>query len=381
MNLDFSEEQEMLREMVRGFCADHSPIDVVRKMEDDPTGFPSQFWKQLAELGLLGLTLPEAYGGGGQSMLECAIVYEEFGRVLAPSPHLVSAVLSGGVLTLAGTEEQKTTWLPKIASGEAILTPAWLEPKNGFGPDGVQLRATLEADEYRLTGAKRHVSFASSANRLLVLARTGDAETDVDLFLVDPKSAGIELTQQFSLASDTQYRVDFSDVRVPVSARIGAAASGWTAWNQTMHDGIIALAAQAVGGADRALEMTVEFAKEREQFDKPLGAFQAISHYLADAATELDGARILAYEAAWARSEGKPVDRLAPMAKLFACQVFRDLTAMAEQVFGGVGFTIEYDIQLYFRRAKQLQLSWWDSRYLEELVAKAVLDKEQSPGG
>jgi alkylation response protein AidB-like acyl-CoA dehydrogenase len=141
-----------------------------------------------------------------------------------------------------------------------------------------------------------------------------------------------------------------------------------------MHDGIIMLAAQAIGGAQRALEITVEFAKEREQFDKPLGAFQAIAHYLADASTTVDGGTTLVYEAAWARARGASVRRLAPMAKLFACQTYRDVTAMAQQVHGGIGFTVEYDIQLYFRRAKQLQISWWDTDYLEELVARAVLD-------
>jgi alkylation response protein AidB-like acyl-CoA dehydrogenase len=144
-----------------------------------------------------------------------------------------------------------------------------------------------------------------------------------------------------------------------------------------MHDGIILLAAQAMGGAEKALEITVEYAKERVQFDKPLGSFQAIAHYLSDAATTVDGGKTLVYEAAWARSEGKSISRLAPMAKLFACQTYRDLTAMAEQVWGGVGFTIEYDIQLFFRRAKQLQLTWWDTRYLEELVASDVLDGEE----
>ena len=184
------------------------------------------------------------------------------------------------------------------------------------------------------------------------------------------------LTQQLSLASDTQYRVDFEDVRVPAASRIGAAGSGWKTWKQVMLDGIILAAAQAIGGAAQALEITCEYAKEREQFDKPLAAFQAISHYLADASTTISGATTLVYEAAWARSEGRPIDRLAPMAKLFACQTYRDVTAMAEQVWGGVGFSIEYDIQLYFRRAKQLQLSWWDTRYLEELVASSVLDGE-----
>jgi alkylation response protein AidB-like acyl-CoA dehydrogenase len=374
MDLDFTEEQETLRDMVRRVCAEHVPLDVVRAMETDPTGYPADFWKQLAELGLLGILIPEEYGGADMSMLDAAIVYEEFGRSLAPTPHFVSAVLGAGTLLAAGGAEQKQEWLPKIASGEAILTPAWVEPERGYGPNGVQLAAEPDGDAVRLSGAKRHVHFANSATRLVVLARTGEGEEDIDLLLVDPNSDGVTLTQQQSLASDTQFRVDFADVRVSAGSRIGAAGSGWKTWKRVMLDAIILAAAQANGGAAQALEITCEYAKEREQFDKPLAAFQAISHYLADAATSVSGATTLVYEAAWARSEGKPIDRLAPMAKLFACQTYRDLTAMAEQVWGGVGFTIEYDIQLYFRRAKQLQLAWWDTRYLEDLVASSVLD-------
>jgi alkylation response protein AidB-like acyl-CoA dehydrogenase len=215
---------------------------------------------------------------------------------------------------------------------------------------------------------------ARAAPRLVVVAPTGRGARDVDLFLVDPADPRVELVQQHTMASDTQYQVTFDDVAVAKSERIGAPGSGWATWDRVMHEGIILLAAQAIGGAERALEMTVDYAKTRQQFDKPLGAFQAIAHYLADAVTQVDGGKTLVYEAAWARSTGRPVERLAPMAKLFACQTFRDVTAMAEQVHGGLGFTVEYDIQLYFRRAKQLQLSWWDSRYLEELVAAAVLD-------
>jgi alkylation response protein AidB-like acyl-CoA dehydrogenase len=220
------------------------------------------------------------------------------------------------------------------------------------------------------------VQFARAATRLLVLARTGDGETDIDFLLVDPKAPGVTLTQQQSLAADAQYKVTFNDVRVPTADRIGPPGSGWATWNDVMHDGIIMLAAQAIGGAQRALEITVGFASERTQFDKPLGAFQAISHYLADASTTVDGGTTLVYEAAWARAREKSVRRLAPMAKLFACQTYRDVTAMAQQVHGGIGFTVEYDIQLYFRRAKQLQITWWDQDYLEELIARAVLDAE-----
>jgi alkylation response protein AidB-like acyl-CoA dehydrogenase len=231
-----------------------------------------------------------------------------------------------------------------------------------------------DGDGYLINGTKRHVAFAAAATRLIVLARTGDAPGDVDLFLVDPSVAGVTFTQQMTIASDSQYRVDLDGVRVTDADRIGGAATGWSSWDAVMHDGIILAAAQAVGGAKYAMEITVQYAKDRHQFDKPLGAFQALAHYLADGSTSVDGAEVLVHEAAWARSEGRDVARLAPMAKLFACQTFRDVTATAQQIFGGIGFTVEFDIQLYFRRAKQLQISWWDSRYLEELVAAAVLD-------
>ncbi len=374
LDLQFSPEQEMLRETVRGVCASTSPLGVVRQLEDDPIGYSPDLWKQLAHLDLIGLQLPEEFGGSGMSTLENVVLYEEFGRSLAPSPHFVSSILSGGALARAGSQEQKEAWLPRIVTGEAILTPAWLEPESGFKAQGVQLRAVADGDGFLLSGTKRHVVFARAATALVVLARTGDAPEAVDLFLVETTAPGVTLTQQLSISSDTQYRVDFDQVRVTAGDRIGPEASGWSTWDSVMHDGIILAAAQAVGGAQYAMDITVQYAKDRQQFDKPLGAFQALAHYLADATTAVDGAEVLVHEAAWARSEGRSVARLAPMAKLFACQTFRDVTATAQQIFGGIGFTVEFDIQLYFRRAKQLQITWWDTRYLEELVAAAVLD-------
>ncbi len=374
MDLEFNDEQNMLRDMVRGVCEQYASLATLRKLEDDPVGYSPELWQKLGELGVLGLTLPEAYGGSGQSALEGVVVYEEFGRTLAPSPHFVSCVASAGAILRGGNDAQKQAWLPKIASGEAILTPAWLEPERGYGPNGIALRARVDGDSLVLDGVKRHVHFASSATRLVVLVRSGDAPEAIDLVLVDPTSPGVTLTQQKTLASDCQYQVRFDGVRVPVSERIGAAGSGWATWHDTLLEGVIYLAAQSAGGAERALEMTNHYAKIREQFGKPIGAFMAIAHYLADCATLVSGGRTLVHEAAWARATGRPIERLAPMAKLFAGQMFRDVTAKAEQIHGGIGFTIEHDIQLYFRRAKQWQLSWWDSRYLEELVARTVLD-------
>jgi alkylation response protein AidB-like acyl-CoA dehydrogenase len=345
VDLDFTEEQELLRETVRGLCARHAGLDVVRQLEDDPIGYPEKFWLQVGELGLLDAEL---------SMLDRAIVFQELGRAVVPSPAFASGVVSAGALQRAGATE----WAGRATSGDAIVVPAWLEPDRGFGSSGV----TARLDAGRVHGVKRHVPFAAAADRLLVL--TTDA-----LVLVDPNADGVTLTQQLSISSDTQYRVDFDGAAAEV-----VATDHWPLWHDTMLDAIVLAAAQAVGGARYALDITVQYAKDRHQFDKPLGAFQAIAHYLSDAVTALDGAELLVWEAAWARDEGRSIAKLAPMAKLFACKTFRDITAMAQQVFGGVGFTVEYDIQLYFRRAKQLQLSWWDDRYLEELVAAEVLD-------
>src|SRR5437763_1207714 len=349
MDLDFSPEQELLRETVRGVCARHAGLDVVRQLEDDPIGYPEKLWVQLAELGLLYTDL---------SMIDLAIVYQEFGRALAPSPAFASVIMSRALLETAAEE----SWRVRVEAGQAIVVPAWLEPDRGFGPAGVQARL----EHRRVSGVKRHVPFAAAADRLLVLARTDDDH--IALALVDPNANGVTLTQQFTIGSDAQYRVDFDNVQAELIS-----ADGWPLWHAAMLDGIILLAAQAVGGARYALDITVQYAKDRFQFDKPLGAFQAIAHSLSDAVPALDGAELLVWEAAWARGEGRSIARLAPMAKLFACSTYRDITAMAQQVFGGVGFTVEYDIQLYFRRAKQLQLSWWDDRYLEERIATEVL--------
>jgi alkylation response protein AidB-like acyl-CoA dehydrogenase len=373
LDLDFTEEQEMLRDMVRGVCAQEAPLTTVRELEDDPDGIARGLWAQLGELGINGLMIPEAHGGSGMSLLDGVVVYEELGRSLAPVPHFVSCVLSAGALLEAGTEEQKGALLPRIASGETILTPAWLEPGNGYSPKGVQLQATVDGDEVVLDGSKVHVQFAAAADQLLVLARTGDEPTAIDLFLVPTDAPGVTLHQRMSISSDTQYLVEFAGVRVPVADRIGDEGTGWFTWDRVMHEAAILAAAQAMGGADYTLEITAQYAKDREQFGKALAEFQSISHYLADAKTNLDGGRILVYEAAWAHATGRPITRLAPMAKLYTGQTYRDITAMAQQVFGGVGFTLEYDVQLYFRRAKQLQLSWWDSATCEEKVADAVL--------
>ena len=374
MELDFTAEQDMLREMVRGLCASASSLETVRELEDDSVGYSADLWRQLGELDLIGLMLPEEYGGSGMGALEGCVVYEEFGRALVSSPHFVSAVMGAGCLLRSGSDDQRSQYIADIAAGTSIFTTAWLEPNGGFGPRSVRTTATPDGDGFRLDGEKWHVPFASSATHIIVLARTGGTDDDIDLFILDAGAAGVTLAQQFTLASENQYAVTLSGVHVSEADRIGGAGSGWTTWNETMLEGAVFLAANAIGGARAALDITIQYAKDREQFDKPLGAFQAISHYLADASAAVEGGEILVHEAAWAAANGQSIAQLGPMAKLFAGRTYRDVTAMGEQVHGGVGFTLEYDIQLYFRRAKQQQISWWDDRALEDRIAVAVLD-------
>lgn len=371
MDLEFSEEQQMIKDMAKSILDEHSSVDAVRKLEDDPKGYSDALWKQLGESGLLGLTIPAEHGGGGQSLFEAALVYEEIGRTLASTPHFVSAVMSAGILAEAGSDAQKSEWLPKIATGETVFTIAWLEPERGYGPIGVQLAAKADGDGFVLSGTKQHVSFGGTADKLVVLART---DAGIDLFVVDAKASGVSARQILSQSGDAQYRVSFENVKVGAADRIGAAGTGWDTFSTAMHDGIILLASQAVGGAQKALDITGEYMKVRTQFDKPLAAFQSLAHYMADASTNIEGGRMIVHEAAWTRANGRSIKRLAPMAKLFCCDTYTEVTRTCEQLWGGVGFTLEYDVQLYFRRAKQLELSWWDSPYLEELVAADVLD-------
>lgn len=374
LDLEFSEEQDMLREAVGGLCDAKASIEAVRALENDAKGFDDEFWSQLTELGITGALIPEEHGGSGMSLLDTVVAYEEFGRSLAPSPHLVSSVISAGVLERIGSAAQQSAWLPAMASGEKIITPAWLEPENSSGPTGVQMKVESSGDGFVLNGAKRHVFFASSADAFLVLARSADG---IELFLVPADTAGLTLSQQNSVAYDTQYRIDFDNVTVDADARIGDASDGWAAWHTAMLDACILVGALSTGGARKVHEITAEYAKQRIQFDKPLAAFQSLNHYMADSITEIDGARTLVHQAAWARDSLRGVEKLAPMAKMFATEVYRKASGMAIQIHGGMGFTVECDAQLYFRRAKSFELNWFDTDHLEELIATQVLDTDQ----
>ncbi len=358
MDLTWSDEQQLLARTVREVCAKYSTPEIVRALEDDPLGYREDLWKELAALGLLGLTIPQEHGGAGASMLEHAIVCEEMGRALVASPYPTTAVLAAAAIAHGGTPSQQAALLPGIASGSEIVTCAWFE----------QDRASTVGTTFengRVTGSKILVPFASSATRVLVVARSPD-DDGAGLFLVDPADAVV--LQQRTMASDAAYAVTFD--RAPAE-RVG----DWAAFRRALDEMLVALAAYAVGGASRAHEMAVEYAKEREQFGRKIGSFQGIAHPLADTATDIEGARVLTWQAAWAHATGKRDGAtLSAMAKLYACDVFKRTTKVGQQTFGGIGFIRDVDMQLYFRRAKQMELLWLGPRELEERIAAAELD-------
>ena len=377
MELTFTEEQEMLRSALRELIEQHASPDHVRALEDSADGFSADLWRQLATMDLIGLTLPEEHGGSGMGALETVVLYEELGRALATTPHLTTAILGAGFLLAAGTPAQQEQWLPKIARGEIILTVARYEPQRGDAPESIQVTAQRSGDGYRLSGTKIRVPLASSADAIAVVARTGDAPTDISIFFVAPSMEGISLEQTTVLGSDAEYEMTFRDVELSAAHLLGEREGMWDALTTVMEDVSIAVAAWAIGGAQRALEMTVEYAKEREQFGKPIGSFQGLAHPVADMATELTGAQVLVHQAAWRRSRAMSLGPLAAMAKYYACDVFKRTTKVGQQVFGGVGFTRAIDIQLYFRRAKQLEITWGGPALQEEAIAAAELDGDR----
>ncbi|WP_321808840.1 acyl-CoA dehydrogenase family protein [Burkholderia sp. BCC1993] len=374
MDLEFSEEQELLRTTVRRVCETHSPLGAVRMMERDERGYLAPLWQVLAEVGLLGLRVPSAYGGVELGLLEAVVSYEELGRALAPSPHFESAILAAGLLAGAGTEAQRQAWLPRIADGSAIIVPAWQERDVSANIAALTMRARQESDGIFLSGNKVLVPFANTAQRLLVLASHPTIPDRHIAALVDPAAAGALLHKQANHADATVFAVLFDAVRVSVDDCLGWDDGIDAVWERMFLEGQIALAAQAIGGAERMLQMTTEYAKVRTQFGRPIGGFQAIAHYLADRATEIEGAKVLVYQAAWAADTGLPCERLALMARLKACATFRRMTAVGTQIHGGIGFTSEADLQLYFRRAKQQQLMYGDSAWLETRIANCIFN-------
>jgi alkylation response protein AidB-like acyl-CoA dehydrogenase len=375
MDLSFSEEQEMLWKSARDFLANKCPKTLVRQMEEDEKGYVPELWKEMADLGWIGLPFPEKYGGGGFTFLDLVILLEEMGRACLPGPFLSTVVLGGLPVAKWGTEQQKQNILPKICKGEAILTLALTEPSARYEAISVQVKAKPEGDHYVISGTKLFVHDAHIANYVIIAARTADSanpEDGITLFIVDGKSPGITTFLLRTIAGDKQCELTLNKVKVPKANILGQLNQGWGMVKEIMQWAALAKAAEMMGGAQQVLEMTVQYAKDRVQFDRPIGSFQVIQHYLADMSIDVDSSRVSLHKAAWMLSEGISCTKEISVIKGWLSEAYRRVTAQAHQIHGAIGFTKDHDLELYFRRAKAAELFFGDADFHREMVAQQL---------
>ncbi|MFC1919014.1 acyl-CoA dehydrogenase family protein [Chloroflexota bacterium] len=387
MDFSFSEEQEMLRKMARDFLEAECPEKFVREMEKDEKGYSPELWKKIGDLGWLGLVYPEKYGGTEGNITDMTALYEEIGRAMFPSPHLSTVVLCGLTILDAGSEEQKEDILPRIASGDLILAMALTEPDSSWDgkaweAEGVTMPATADGDNYIINGTKLFVHDANIADYLLCAARTKDGanpEDGVTLFLVDAKSPGISCTLLTTTAGDKQCEVIFDKVKVVKNNIVGELHGGWAPLAKSLKIGAIMLCAQMLGADQKILDLSVDYAKTRIQFDMPIGINQYIQEHCVLLLKDMDGIRWSTYLAAWKLSQNMPSDLEVAIAKGYGSDAHERACWYAHQVFGGVGYTTEDGVvPLYSRKAKTLQLYLGDSVYHKEKITQQ-LEKWPAP--
>ena len=374
MDFNLTETQQLLRNSARSFLEQECPGTFVRAMEEDERGFTPELWEKLAEMGWLGLAFPEAYGGAGQDFLSLTMLLEEMGRFLLPGPFFSTVVLAGLPIAEHGTEAQARQFLPKMADGELLMTLAFTEPSARYDPGGIQLQASSQGGHYLLEGAKLFVPNANVADHLLVAARTqeGTGSEGITLFIVPSSAQGVGQRLLWTVASDRQSEVAFHNVRVTGDSILGEVHQGWPVLERVLQQAAVAKCAEMVGQAEAMLGMTVNYATQRVQFGRPIGSFQAIQHHCANMAIDLEGARAITHLAAWRLAQGLPAEREVAYAKGWTSDAVRRIAALAHQCHGAIGFTREYDLQLYSRRAKANEVAFGDSDYHREKVALAL---------
>ena len=375
MNFAFSEEQEELRRSVRRFLEDKSPVTEVRRLMETTEGYDPKVWAQMAnELGLQSLHIPEAYGGQGFSFVELVVVLEEMGRALLCAPFFSTVCLAADAIINAGTEEQKQALLPGIASGETIATLAFTEPSGKWDANGITMEATPDGSGgYTLDGTKMFVLDGHVANLVVVAARaagTGGTE-GISFFTVAGDAPGLTRAALPTMdQTRKQAKLEFSGVK---AEPLGEEGAGWAALSKTLDQVAVCLAAEQVGGAQKCLDMSVEYAKVRIQFGRPIGSFQAIKHKCADMLLEVESSKSAAYYAGWAAAEDNdelPV--VASLAKSYCSEAYFHAAAENIQIHGGIGFTWEHDAHLYFKRAKSSEILFGDPTYHRELLAQRI---------
>jgi alkylation response protein AidB-like acyl-CoA dehydrogenase len=375
MDLGLTEQQQMLKKSAHDFLVKECPKKLVRELDASDTGYSKELWKKMADLGWLGLAFPEKYNGNGGSFFDLAVLFEELGYNIVPGPFFSTVVLAGLTLLEAGSEEQKLNYISKICSGELLMTMALTESDGTYSASSVNTEAQLKGNNYILKGTKLFVPDANVADHILVVARTKKSSNEQDgisIFIVDAKSPGIKCTVLKTIARDKLCEVVFEKVKIPKSNIVGTVDRGWPVIESLLKKAAVAKCAEMVGGAQASLDMAVNYAKERVQFNRPIGSFQAIQHYCANMVTDVDGSRFITYKAAWAVSEGLSADKEVSMAKAWTSEAFKRVAVLAHQIFGAIGFTMDHDMHLYFRRAKAGELAYGDADFHRNIVAQQI---------
>jgi alkylation response protein AidB-like acyl-CoA dehydrogenase len=365
----FSVEQDELRNSVRKFLEDKSPETEVRRLMDSVDGYDPAVWKQLTgQMGLAGLAIPEKYGGSGFGYVELIVVFEEMGRALLCAPYFSSVALAANLLLASGDESAMADYLPALASGEKIGTVALAESTGRWDEAAVTTAATKSKSGWSLDGEKCFVTDGHVADVVLVAART---KAGVSIFAVDKGAAGFVATPQATL-DQTRKQATLSFAKTPARL-VGAEGEGWTAFAKMLDLAAVALAAEQVGGAQQVLDITVQYAKDREQFGQPIGSFQVIKHKCADMLMEVESARSAAYYAGWVAAEdSEELPVVASVAKSYCSEAYFHAAAESIQIHGGIGFTWEHPAHLYFKRAKSSELLFGDASYHRELLAQRI---------
>jgi alkylation response protein AidB-like acyl-CoA dehydrogenase len=369
VNFAFSEEQEELRTIVRQFLDAKSPESAVREQMETETGFDPDVWKQMAEqLGLQSLIVPEKFGGQGFGFVELIVVLEEMGRSLVCVPYFSTVVLATNALLHAGDEAAQAEYLPGIASGETIAALALTEPNGRWDASGVEMTATKTADGYLLSGTKSFVLDGHTADLIVVAART---DNGISLFAVPGDAPGLTRTALATMdQTRKQAKLDFTEVPAKL---VGADGEAWPVIERVLDLAAVALAAEQVGGAQKCLDMAVQYAKDRVQFGRPIGSFQAIKHKCADMLLEVESAKSAAYYAGWCAAElNDELPAVASLAKAYCSDAYFHASAENIQIHGGIGFTWEHPAHLYFKRAKSSELLFGDPTYHRELLAQRI---------
>lgn len=367
----------MLRNLTREFMTRECTPRAVRSVMEDPRGFSDTVWQQMAEMGLQGLAIDAGYGGQGLGMVELALVLDEMGRAAYPGPFFATVVLAAGAIAASGQESQMARYLPDIARGRTKATLALVDDALSWSPSGVTLRADRRGDTFVLSGEKRFVPFAHVADLILVVARTSSGDDGTTVFAVPADATGLSQTQNVEMdRTNRTSTVTFNSVEVGPDAVIGEVNQGWAVIGPVLERAAIASAAEMLGAARRCMDMSVEYAKVRQQFGQPIGMFQAIKHACAEMLLEVENAHGATYYAGWAADARSPDASLAASAaKAYVGDASRKVCGSSIQVHGGIGFTWEYDLHLYFKRAKHFEPLYGDADFHRERALQLMLQR------